>query len=181
MTLTFRDVKGSNLTAAEVDENFRDVDGRITTMEENPPEAVSIDVIEVSGSTMTIVLTDASEQGPFELPVAVPRPSITETIATSSLTLSVSKASHYMRCTHASGCVVTVPDDPAIVIDNEFTFVQRGAAAVSFVEENTDVVVNVPVGFSPNTAGVGAVVTLKKVGETEFDLFGLLLEEEATA
>jgi hypothetical protein len=70
VTLTFRDTKGSNLTAAEVDENFRDLDGRVTTIEENPPPANNIDDITVSGSQMTITMEDASTFGPFTLPTA---------------------------------------------------------------------------------------------------------------
>lgn len=62
--------KGANLTAAEVDENFYDLDSRVDTLETSPPEAISIQSIDVAGNQLTITLTDASVQGPFTLPVA---------------------------------------------------------------------------------------------------------------
>ena len=40
MTIVYRSEKGSNLTAAEIDGNFHDVDDRINFIEENPPEPV---------------------------------------------------------------------------------------------------------------------------------------------
>jgi hypothetical protein len=70
VTLTFRDVKGSNLTADEVDENFRDLDGRVTAVESSPPAPNNIDEITVSGSQMTVIMEDASTHGPFTLPTA---------------------------------------------------------------------------------------------------------------
>lgn len=62
--------KGSNLTAAEVDGNFNDLDTRVTEIETNPPNAISIDSIDVTGNLMTITMTDASTLGPFVLPTA---------------------------------------------------------------------------------------------------------------
>jgi hypothetical protein len=70
VTLTFRDTKGSNLTADEVDANFRDLDGRVDTLESTPPVPNNIAEIEVSGSQMTVIMEDASEFGPFTLPTA---------------------------------------------------------------------------------------------------------------
>ena len=62
--------KGSNLTPAEVDENFWDLDQRTAALEESPPEPVGIQQITVTGNTFTIVLTDGSSRGPFALPAA---------------------------------------------------------------------------------------------------------------
>lgn len=69
MAIVFRDEKGTNLTADEVDENFRSIDTRVTAVEENPPEAVGIDHFVIEGSLLTIVMTDASTHGPFVLPM----------------------------------------------------------------------------------------------------------------
>ena len=60
--------KGADLTAAEVDGNFYDHEGRIADLETNPPDAVSIDTIDVTGNLLTITMTDASVQGPFVIP-----------------------------------------------------------------------------------------------------------------
>lgn len=76
MTITYRTVgtwgagKGSNLTAAEIDGNFYDLDQRIADLVANPPEAIGIDHFVVDGTMLTIVMTDGSEHGPFVLPVA---------------------------------------------------------------------------------------------------------------
>lgn len=60
----------SNLSPAEVDENFFTLDQRVETLENDPPEAISIDHFVVEGTLLTIVTTDAVEHGPFVLPVA---------------------------------------------------------------------------------------------------------------
>lgn len=66
MALVFRDEKGSPLTPEEVDENFRTllamVDGFVV------PDGRGISSVTVAGNTFSIVLTDASTQGPFPLP-----------------------------------------------------------------------------------------------------------------
>jgi hypothetical protein len=62
--------KGANLTPAEVDDNFYDLEQRVDSLETTPPEAVSIDTIDVTGNLMTITLTDARALGPFILPAA---------------------------------------------------------------------------------------------------------------
>ena len=69
MVIVYRSVKGSNLTPTEVDDNFHDVDGRITTIE-GIDLGKSIDSIEVptGGTTMTITYTDATTDT-FVLPV----------------------------------------------------------------------------------------------------------------
>ncbi len=63
--------KGANLTPAEVDENFYGHEQRIGELEDNPPEGVGIASIEVTGTTMTFTMTDATTRGPFPLPYAV--------------------------------------------------------------------------------------------------------------
>jgi hypothetical protein len=62
--------KGANLTPAEVDENFWDLDQRTAALETSPPEPVGIAQVTVTGTTFTIVLTDGSSRGPFNLPAA---------------------------------------------------------------------------------------------------------------
>jgi hypothetical protein len=63
--------KGSNLAAAEVDENFWELLSRLAYLEDHGgPPAVSIDYFSVNGSSLTIHMTDHSIRGPFQPPVA---------------------------------------------------------------------------------------------------------------
>lgn len=66
--ITYRIVKGSRLTIAEGDDNIHNLDDRVTVIENDPPAAVSIDTITSDGAALTVVLTDATELGPFDLP-----------------------------------------------------------------------------------------------------------------
>ncbi len=66
-------VKGAPLTKAEFDGNFHDVDGRITAIEDNPPEARSIEDIIAVGNSLIIQYNDSTEDGPFPLPTTILR------------------------------------------------------------------------------------------------------------
>lgn len=59
-----------DLTPEEVDNNFWELLQRIEALENTPPTPISIDHFLVEGTLLTIVLTDASEHGPFVLPIA---------------------------------------------------------------------------------------------------------------
>lgn len=61
--------QGTNLSAAQVDENFYEIATRLEELETNPPTPISIHHFTVEGSLFTIVLTDGSEHGPFVLPI----------------------------------------------------------------------------------------------------------------
>lgn len=63
---------GSNLSAAQVDGNFYDLDQRVATIEAGVAATVNqIASISVVGSQMLITMEDASTFGPFTLPVAI--------------------------------------------------------------------------------------------------------------
>lgn len=62
---------GSNLTPANVDENFYTLAQEIAAW--TAPAGVGIASITVAGNAMTIHMTDASTQGPFTLPTAAIR------------------------------------------------------------------------------------------------------------
>lgn len=62
--------KLADLTADEIDGNFWELYSRLLALEDNPPQAVSISNILVSGSQMTFQMSDASSFGPFTLPIA---------------------------------------------------------------------------------------------------------------
>ena len=61
--------KGANLQPAEVDSNFWSVAQAIVDLQNNPAQAVGIASIGVSGTQMTITLTDGTVLGPYTLPV----------------------------------------------------------------------------------------------------------------
>lgn len=75
MAITFRQNgpwgagKDSPLTAEEIDNNFYELVARAEEIEANPAEPLGIQEIAITGSTFSVVLTDASIQGPFALPI----------------------------------------------------------------------------------------------------------------
>jgi hypothetical protein len=75
MDLTFRTLgawgagKGANLDAGEVDNNFWSLAEAIVALQNDPTLPVGIASISVSGTEMTITLTDGSVMGPFPMPV----------------------------------------------------------------------------------------------------------------
>lgn len=234
MVIVYRSVKGSNLTPTEVDDNFHDVDGRITTIEAIDPgrSIVSIEV-PTGGTTMTITYSDATTDT-FILPVV----DLTEvfkgewqpltpyfkgdlltadgglyvvlethtsgspdfdpnaTLGTAGNLYQLwikapaipvydrpdttfdpqfGDANSYNRCTHASGCTVTIPDNADVAFP-EFTelhFRQCTVGAI-IIDNSTAVTINLPNGYSAVTDGLGAVITLKKIDTDEWDLFGRL-------
>jgi len=172
--------KGSNLTPSEVDENFYDHELRIADIEASPPEPNQIANIIQTGDTITIVMEDASTFGPFTLPRSMQRPTQTLAVSAATLTPTILQASFYFRCSHAVGCDVTIPNNTAqaFLVDAELHFRQTGAGGLSFTGGG-GVTINVPDGYQAMTAVQGAVVTAKKVGTNEWDLFGLL-EAETT-
>lgn len=60
---------GVNLTPAQVDGNFYELRSDLDDVIANPPTPNNIASIAVSGTAMTITLDDATELGPFPLPV----------------------------------------------------------------------------------------------------------------
>lgn len=61
---------GGNLTPQQADENTWALHERLTDIESNPPEAISIAGFTVIGSQMQVNMTDGSTQGPYDLPIA---------------------------------------------------------------------------------------------------------------
>lgn len=179
MTITYRSVKGSNLTATEVDANFHDVDDRIQAIEDDPPVATGISNITVAGTQMTIYLEDSTVLGPYTLPQANFRPAVVATISTNTYTPILADANSYKRCNHVDGCTVTVPLDASVAfpIDTEITFRQTDDSAIIFDTATDGPTLNGIVGFLNQTGVQGATVTLKKVATDEWDLIGLLAED----
>lgn len=185
MTLTYRTAgawgagKGANLTPAEVDGNFWQLVADIAAAAAAAGTPNGIANVTVNGSQMTVVLDDATVLGPFTIPRAPFRPTVTATVSTTTHDPDADSANGYFRCTHASGCVVTIPADTEeddIPVDSEISYRQVGSGAVSF-EEPSGVILNGITGYLNTTAVEGAVVTIKKVAANEWDIFGLLAED----
>lgn len=184
MTITYRTTgawgagKGANLTPAEVDGNFHDLATRVGSLETDAPQPVNIADITVVGTQMTIVLEDATSFGPFTLPQANFRPAIVATVPDATYQPVLSDGNTYKRCTNAAGCVVTIPANAtvAFAVDTEISFRQAAAGAVSF-DTPTDVTLNGIAGYLNETAGQGAVVTIKKVGTDEWDIIGFVAQD----
>lgn len=184
MGIVLRSVKDSNLTAAEVDGNFTDLDGRVTTLEDNPPEPVNISNITVSGTQMTIYLEDATVFGPFTLPQANFRPSVVDALDANTdgtYEPELADANRYKRYSGSSDVTVVVPlnADQAFEVNDEITFRVAGTGAIIFDTATAGPTVNGIDGFLNRTSIMGATVTLKKVDTDEWDLIGLLDEDVA--
>jgi len=178
MAIVLRSVKGSPLTSDEADGNITDLDGRVTFVEDNPVQPTSIANITVSGSQMTVILTDATELGPYTIPRVPFQPSRVETLSGTSYTLVLDDDNAYKRCTNNSAVTVYIPSyaDEAFPVDAEVTFRQCGSGKVTVMSGGTSVVINGVTGFDNSTAVQGAVMTIKNVAEDVWDLFGLLTE-----
>lgn len=71
MTIVYRAVKGSNLSAAEIDGNFHDVDDRLVVVETNPPAAVVPTSASMSNDIYTLGFSDGQF---YSVVFTVPRP-----------------------------------------------------------------------------------------------------------
>ena len=73
MTLTYRTAgawgagKGSNLTAAEIDSNFYQLDQRITALEGDIPDPIQITAISVAAGAISLLMSNATTIGPHPL------------------------------------------------------------------------------------------------------------------
>ena len=103
--------------------------------------------------------------------VPVPSPARTVTVSTTTFTPSASQANCYFRCTHVSGCNVTLPDDWPINAEGIFRQCTAGPITLDFA---SDVTVNKRAAFAYATGEQGAEFAVKYVGAAEWDVFGNL-------
>lgn len=80
----------------------------------------------------------------------------------------------YLRSTSATAVTLTVPVDLALVDLAAEIHVRQAGAGLVTIAADSGVTINVPFGGTLALAGQGATVTLKKVAENEYDLFGLV-------
>lgn len=113
-----------------------------------------------------------------------------ETVTTDTLDInSLVYANLYLRCTHVSGCDVTIPthSQVAFAIGTEIEFRQCALSApvriIAGVVQDSDgfidelVTLNGIDGFDNETDTRGAVLCVKKVGTNSWDVYGLLSPE----
>jgi hypothetical protein len=174
--------QGYNLTAVQVDMNFWGHEQRLQALEDNPPVPTNISNMTVVGTQWTIYLEDATVFGPFTLPQANFRPSVTSTIEENTDGTYVpvlGDANGYKRYAGDADMTVTMPlnADVAYPVDTEITFRQAGDGAIIFHTATDGPTLNGIAGFLDQSGGQGATVTLKKVAADEWDLIGLLAED----
>lgn len=132
--------KGSQLTAAEADANFWDLDQRIAELETYPTEAVSITGASVSGNELTLILSDGSTIGPLPLPSG--RGFFVEaTERTTAQAAAGSDQARLIRMNSASALAFTLPLNATteLPVGLQFKVARLGAGAVT---------------LTPGTAGV---------------------------
>lgn len=99
----------------------------------------------------------------------------TDNISDATYMPILADAASYKRFSVASEITVPANDSVNFDIDTEIQFREGAGGAITFVGENTGVVINVPIGFDASTGFEGGVVKLKKVDTDEWDLSGDLL------
>jgi hypothetical protein len=231
MTIYKRSSQDHNVTVAEYDASWDDVDGRLNDLETNLPVPVQIESFEVVGDQFFVNMDDYTVNGPFQLPQSAARqrgywaPSTSYVFGdtfresnsiysvifthTSELTFDpgandgfgndfygtplslvvdkfepvvVSTSTHtpgsgslnrYHRCTHASGCTVTLPTSATLPATpgDEIQYKQTTAMPVS-ISPASGVTINPYEDHIDMTAGRGRVLVLTNVAENEWDICG---------
>jgi hypothetical protein len=180
VTITFRTAGawgagiGMNLTPAQVDTNFYNLKLAVEDLQDNPTPAETIANVTVNGTQFSMVTSEAVTWGPFDIPVggfsdADLAWAITYTTEIAYTIQSDDNRKHFFP-TDASGCVVSVPSntDVALIVGTKLMFTQYEAGDVLFVEGGTDVVIRVPFGKEPQTAGQYCTVWIEKISTDEW-------------
>lgn len=167
--------KGVNLTAAEVDANFYDLEERLEALETYGASSETITNITSSGSTLTIYTSAGNE---YTVTVSVPRIATVQTVSGTNFEPTLAEADKYLRFTNAAGCVFNIPDNASVAFPTgtEIHLRQATAAGTVYIGSDSGVTVNGMQGYELQTAVNGAVVTCKKVGQDEWDVFGMLAD-----
>lgn len=169
--------EGHDLTAAEVDGNFWDHEGRIQTLETATAAGPKSIVSTTSSSTgvLTIHYSDGTTDTVTFATTSPPPPVLSTPVAGTTYTLAAADRNSYLRASNASGCAITIPAnaDVAIEIGSEFHFRATTTGHLTFTAAS-GVTLNIPSTFAAETDKQHATVTLKKVATDEWDLFGLL-------
>lgn len=167
--------KGSNLTAAEVDGNFYDLEERLEAVETYGASTDTITNVTQSGSTITFY---TSSGGEFSVTVSVPRIATIQTVSGTTFEPTLSEADRYLRLTNAAGCTVNIPDNASVPFPTgtEIHLRQSTVAGTVYVTSDSGVTLNGIDGYELQTPAQGAVITCKKIGQDEWDVFGMLTD-----
>ena len=149
----------------------------------------AMDLVKVSGQGMFLVLTSHVSESFFDANASasngdyyvnlypdVSMPAVV-TVGTTTLTASQSHVNKYNRCTHATGCIVTVGANTFNVAD-EMHFRQCNAGTVRFTAGAGVTFSDFP-GFDFESGGIGSIVTVKCIAADTFDIFGRLAESSS--
>jgi hypothetical protein len=171
MDLTFRlpgpwgPGKGSNLQPTEVDQNFWALAEAIVDLQSNPAQPVGITSISVSGTQMTITLTDGTVMGPFTLPVLTFRwrgeyeagASYAEldvfTVTTGNPWIADTSTVRYGIFLVQVSIPAAPMFDPDLQIDGAPAFLQLFGSVDTLLSTLADVAVDEPPGFNPLAEG----------------------------
>lgn len=178
MAFTYRRVKGSNLVADEIDDNWEEAEDRLTALEDAPIEGVPPSNITLAGTQLTFYYPDGLTFGPFTVPQGNFRPSIVGALdaPTDGVYAVTSSADFNRYWRYDDGADLTVDLPVTAPTDMEVSFRQVGDGVLIF-PDSTDVIVNGHEGFLNRTAGPGSVVTCKFVEDGVWDLIGRLAED----
>lgn len=165
---------GRRLTSIEADENIWEIMQALAGISEGSGSGGGSGIANVTliGSQMVVTTTDGTEYA-FTLSIpSVPRVGI---VTLTTYTLNLDDAGRYLRCENASGCTITIPTDASvdIPVNTEYHFRRAAAGSVSF-SPAVGVTLNGVTGYTSSIGAVGGVVTIKKIDDDEWDLFGLL-------
>lgn len=143
------------------------------------------DVVTVAGSGIYHVLLDHVSDNEFDaaatsvdgdlysLMIQVPNPAPIINVSAASLILTSAHANAYVRCGNLSGCMVYIEagtfDPPT-----EIHFRQTSTGPIMFAYGSSGTMINIPIGYDLSTNLEGATVTLKCIGDNEFDIMGNL-------
>jgi len=171
MDLTFRlpgpwgSGKGANLQPTEVDNNFWALAEAIVDLQSNPAQPVGIASISVSGTQMTITLTDGTVMGPFTLPVLTFRwrgeyeagASYAEldvfTVTTGNPWIADTSTVRYGIFLVQVSIPAAPMFDPDLQIDGAPAFLQLFGSVDTLLSTLADVDVDEPPGFNPLAEG----------------------------
>lgn len=110
----------------------------------------------------------------WETPVVFPSQKLLEAPNT-TYTLTLDNIASYVRCVHASGCTISIPNDSTLnfPLSTEISFRQCTASSVTLTPAS-GVTLNTIGGLLTKSDRTGAVITAKKVAANNWDVFGLL-------
>ena len=97
-------------------------------------------------------------------------------VTATTLGPTLAQADFYFRCTHASGCTITIPANStqAFPINTSLTFEQAASAGPLAIANAVGVTVNVAATHLKTTVDQYAVIQVKKVAADTWTLFGNL-------